>query len=196
VPGEELNAEEKAMQLKIDALKAAAAWPGADQRTPVVLASQLMAAELYQEGYDYFAARPDSTPADALSLALAGAFESRLDGRTEAAIAKLDAATSLDLGLRTTPGQPRWPGSPGCAGRADTAAADLEFVLAVKDQFPPGLMLTLLVRRDCVVSPGPRRCGDAAGPGAQGGPPSPPREDVARGLTSVRLGSEIPLRNS
>ena len=34
------------MQLKIDALKEAAAWPGAGRRTPVVLASQLMAAEL------------------------------------------------------------------------------------------------------------------------------------------------------
>jgi hypothetical protein len=33
VPGEELNAEEKAMQLKIDALKEAAAWPGADSAT-------------------------------------------------------------------------------------------------------------------------------------------------------------------
>ena len=39
------------MQLKIDALKDAAAWPGAGQRTLVVLASQLMAAELYQEGH-------------------------------------------------------------------------------------------------------------------------------------------------
>jgi hypothetical protein len=38
------------MQLKIDALKEAAARPGADRRTPVVLASQRMAAELYQEG--------------------------------------------------------------------------------------------------------------------------------------------------
>ncbi|HEX9034205.1 MAG TPA: hypothetical protein VF834_20370 [Streptosporangiaceae bacterium] len=47
------------MQLTIDALKEAAAWPNADQRTTVVLASQLMAAELYQEGFDYFAARSD-----------------------------------------------------------------------------------------------------------------------------------------
>jgi len=31
------------MQLKIDALREAAAWPGADQRTPVVPASQLVA---------------------------------------------------------------------------------------------------------------------------------------------------------
>ena len=39
------------MQLRIDALKDAAAWPGASQRTLAVLASQLMAAELYQEGH-------------------------------------------------------------------------------------------------------------------------------------------------
>lgn len=39
------------MQLKIDALKEAAARPGAGQRTPVVLASQLVAAGLYQEGH-------------------------------------------------------------------------------------------------------------------------------------------------
>jgi len=51
------------VQLQIDALKEAAAWPGAGRRTLVVLASQLMAAELYQEGFGYFAARSDSTPA-------------------------------------------------------------------------------------------------------------------------------------
>ena len=39
------------MQLQIDALKEAAAWPGAGWRTLVVLASQLMATELYQEGH-------------------------------------------------------------------------------------------------------------------------------------------------
>ena len=49
--GEVLNAEEKAKQLTIDALKDAAAWPGADQRTLVVLASQLMAAGLCQQGH-------------------------------------------------------------------------------------------------------------------------------------------------
>jgi hypothetical protein len=39
------------VQLKIDALKEAVAWPGAGRRTLVVLASQLMAAGLYQEGH-------------------------------------------------------------------------------------------------------------------------------------------------
>ena len=39
------------MQLKFDALKEAAAWPGAGRRTLVVLASQLMAAGHCQEGH-------------------------------------------------------------------------------------------------------------------------------------------------
>ena len=128
------------MQLEIDALKEAAAWPGADRRILVVLATQLMAAELYQEGFGYFAARSDAAPADALSLALAGAFESRLGGRTEQAMAKLDAATGLDLGLPHYFRGTSLARLPGCAGRAETVAADLEFVLAVKDQFPPGLL--------------------------------------------------------
>jgi hypothetical protein len=38
------------MQLEIDALEEAA-WPGAGRRTSVVLASQFMAAELYQKGH-------------------------------------------------------------------------------------------------------------------------------------------------
>jgi hypothetical protein len=50
VPGEALSAE-KTVQLKIDALKEAAARPGAGRRTLVVPASQLMAAELCQEGH-------------------------------------------------------------------------------------------------------------------------------------------------
>jgi len=99
-----------------------------------------MAAELYQEGFDYFAARSDSTPTDALWLALTGAFEPRLDGPTGQAIAKLDAATGLDLGLPHYFRGTSLARLPGCAGRAETVVADLEFVLAAKDQFPPGLL--------------------------------------------------------
>jgi glyoxylase-like metal-dependent hydrolase (beta-lactamase superfamily II) len=124
----------------IDALKEAAAWPGADRRTLVVLAGQLQADERYQEGFDYFAAQSDARPDDALSQALAGAFESRLDGRAGAAIARLDAAAGRDLGLPQFFRGTSLAGLPGCAGRAETAAADLELVLAVKDQFPPGLL--------------------------------------------------------
>lgn len=123
------------MQLTIDALKQAAAWPGTGQRTRVVLASQLVAGGFYQEGLEYFAARSDAAPADALWRALAGAFEFRLDGRTGEAITELDAATGLGLGLpyyfRGT-SLARLPGSPA-ARPAETVAADPEFVLAAKD---------------------------------------------------------------
>jgi glyoxylase-like metal-dependent hydrolase (beta-lactamase superfamily II) len=128
------------MQLVMDALKKAAAWPGADRRTQVVLAGQLMAAGLDQDGFDYFAARSGRAPADGLVLALAGAFESRLGGRAEAAIAKLDAAAGLDVGLTHYFRGTSLARLPDCAGRAETVVADLEFVLAVKDQFPPGLL--------------------------------------------------------
>jgi len=124
------------MRLEIDALKQAAAWPGADQQTIVVLANQLMGAGRFQEGFDYFAARADDT----LALALAGAFESGLDGRATDAIAKLDAAAGVGLGLPQYLRGTSLARLPGCAGRAETVVADLEFVLAVKDQFPPGLL--------------------------------------------------------
>jgi glyoxylase-like metal-dependent hydrolase (beta-lactamase superfamily II) len=137
------------MHLEIDALKQAAAWPDADQRTIVMLAVQLMATERYQEGFDYFAARSHAAPADALSLTLAGAFESRLDGRANEAIAKLDAATELDLGLPHYFRGTSLARLPECAGRAETVVADLEFVLAVKDQFPPGFMRAVYAGLSC-----------------------------------------------
>jgi hypothetical protein len=56
------------VQLMIDALKEAAAWPGGGQRTLVVLASQLTTAELYQEGSGYFAAGSDVAAAGALAV--------------------------------------------------------------------------------------------------------------------------------
>ncbi len=65
------NAEEKTRQLEIDALKEAAAWPGADRRTPVVLASQLMAAEPHQEGHPparlYAGRRPGQRKGNAMN---------------------------------------------------------------------------------------------------------------------------------
>ena len=92
--------------------------------------------------------RSAAAPADTLWMALAGAFESRLDGRAEQAIAKLDAATGLDPGLPHYFRGTSLARIPSCAGRAETAAADLESVLAVQDQFPPGL-LSGRMTRDC-----------------------------------------------
>ena len=59
------------MQLKIDALKETAAWPGAGQCTPVVLASQLMAAGPYQQSHPparlYAGRRPGQRKGNAMN---------------------------------------------------------------------------------------------------------------------------------
>ncbi|GIH52357.1 Metallo-beta-lactamase superfamily protein [Microbispora rosea] len=128
------------MNEEIAALSQVATWPNADRRTRIVLASQFTAAGLDAEGFGFFAELSSRTPRDGLLLALAGAFQSRLDGQAEAAIAKLDAATTLDLGLPHYYRGISLAGLPGCAGRAETVVADLEFVLMVKEQFPPGFM--------------------------------------------------------
>ncbi|GAA4210765.1 MBL fold metallo-hydrolase [Microbispora amethystogenes] len=128
------------MNDEIAALSRVATWPNADRRTRIVLANQLTAAGLDTEGYEFFSDLSSRTPGDGLLLALAGAFQSRLDGQAEAAIAKLDTATSLDLGLPHYYRGISLAGLPGCAGRAETVVTDLEFVLMVKDQFPPGFM--------------------------------------------------------
>ncbi|MFE2531410.1 MBL fold metallo-hydrolase [Streptomyces sp. NPDC059371] len=128
------------MNLEITALSEVATWPDADRRTRIVLANQFSTAGLHEDGFAFFSRLSDQTPNDGLLMALAGLFQSRLPGQVEAAIAKLDAATSLDLGL---PHYYRGIGLadlPKCAGRAETVIADLEFVLMVKDQFPPGFM--------------------------------------------------------
>jgi hypothetical protein len=85
------------VQRKLDALQEAAARPGAGRRILVVLATSSWRRAL-PGGHRLFAARSGSTSAGALSQALAGAFEPRLGGRAEEAIAKLDATTGLDLG--------------------------------------------------------------------------------------------------
>ncbi len=109
------------MQLQIDALKEAAPWPGAGRRILVVLATSSWHRAL--PGHRLFATRSGSTPAGALSQALAGAFEPPLGDRAEEAIAKLDATTCLDLGLPHYFRRNSLARLPGCAGRAETVAA-------------------------------------------------------------------------
>ncbi|MFI7704643.1 hypothetical protein [Nonomuraea sp. NPDC049480] len=58
-----------------------------------------MTTGLDREGFEFFSASSARAQGDGLLPALAGTFQSRLEGQAEAAIAKLDAATSLDLGL-------------------------------------------------------------------------------------------------
>ncbi len=92
------------------------------RRTLVVLATSSWRRAL-PGGHRLFATRSGSTSAGAFSQALAGAFESRLGGRAEEAIAKLDAATGLDLGLPHYFRGTSLARLPGCAGHAETVVA-------------------------------------------------------------------------
>lgn len=123
--------------LEIEALREAVSWPNVAQRTVLILAVHLLAEHRYREGYEYFGGRSSG---GALFLALAGAFQARLGEDLEGALAKLDAATEQDLGLPHYFRGITLGALPDCGGRAEAVVADLEFVLLVKDQFPPGFM--------------------------------------------------------
>jgi glyoxylase-like metal-dependent hydrolase (beta-lactamase superfamily II) len=132
----------------LGSLKEAASWPGADRNTVLTLATTLVAARADTEGSSYFQYLSERDPADATAQALAGFFQVRVGHNVAAAITKLDKAATMDIGLpqylrglalaELLPGD--GPSETGLAafdsGRADQVVADLEFVLAVRDQFP------------------------------------------------------------
>jgi glyoxylase-like metal-dependent hydrolase (beta-lactamase superfamily II) len=124
----------------IESLKTAARWPGADRATTVILATRLAAAGADGEGYRYFAELAGAQPGEALPLTLAGFFQARLGEDVDAALAKLDQAAATDLGPPQYFRGLALAGLPPDRERAARAIADLEFVLAVRDQFPPMLL--------------------------------------------------------
>ncbi|HEY3036137.1 MAG TPA: hypothetical protein VGJ54_15945, partial [Streptosporangiaceae bacterium] len=124
----------------IKSLKTAARWPGADRNTIVILATRLAAARADAEGYRFFCELAGAQPGEALPLALAGFFQARLGEDADAALAKLDQAAAADLGLPQYLRGLALAGLPPDRRRAERAVADLEFVLAVRDQFPPLLL--------------------------------------------------------
>ncbi|SDL93167.1 MBL fold metallo-hydrolase [Nonomuraea jiangxiensis] len=122
------------------ALLRATRWPGVSDRLLALLAVQLLSARRYREGLEHFAALSAERPDSALAQSLTGVFKAHLEGPVEEALADLDRATERDLGLPHFFRGTTLAGFPDCAGRAETVIADLEFVLAVRDQFPPGFM--------------------------------------------------------
>jgi glyoxylase-like metal-dependent hydrolase (beta-lactamase superfamily II) len=120
----------------LEALKVAASWPGADRATLVTLATVLAATGSEEEGYRYFEQLAGSQPDQVLPLALAGYFQVRSGADVPAGLARLDDAASRDLGPAQYFRGLALAGLPADAGRGEQAIADLEFVLAVRDQFP------------------------------------------------------------
>jgi len=120
----------------LEALKVAASWPGADRATLVTLATVLAATGADHDGLAYFEALAASQPDQVLPLSLAGYFQVRAGEDIPAGLAKLDDAASRDLGPAQYYRGLALAALPAEAGHAEQAVADLEFVLAVRDQFP------------------------------------------------------------
>jgi glyoxylase-like metal-dependent hydrolase (beta-lactamase superfamily II) len=136
----------------VGSLQEAASWPGADLSTVVTLATALVAARDDAQGSGYFQDLAERNPGDATAQALAGFFQVRAGHDVAAALTKLDKAATMDVGLpqyfrglalaELLPGA--GPSAAGGAaadtGRADQVIADLELVLAARDQFPAALL--------------------------------------------------------
>jgi glyoxylase-like metal-dependent hydrolase (beta-lactamase superfamily II) len=123
-----------------EALKEAASWAGADRATLITLATVLAATGADSDGAEYFDRLAGSQPDQVLPLALAGYFQVRAGQDIAAGVAKLDDAASRDLGPAQYYRGLALAGLPAAGGHADQAIADLEFVLAVRDQFPSNMI--------------------------------------------------------
>ena len=136
----------------LGSLKEAASWPGADRGTLVTLAAVLVAVRADAEGSRYFQDRSDENPANATAQALAGFFQVRAGHDLASAMDRLDTAVTMDVGLpqyfrglalaELLPGAGPSDEGPAAADtwRAEQVTADLELVLAARDQFPAFLL--------------------------------------------------------
>jgi glyoxylase-like metal-dependent hydrolase (beta-lactamase superfamily II) len=136
----------------LGSLKEVAGWPGADTSTVVTLATALVAARADAEGSRYFQDLSRRNPADATALALAGFFQVRAGQNVASAIDKLDKAATMDAGLPqylrglalaellASAGLSAAKSAAADTSRADQVVADLELVLAARDQFPVALL--------------------------------------------------------
>jgi glyoxylase-like metal-dependent hydrolase (beta-lactamase superfamily II) len=136
----------------LGSLEEAVSWPESDASTVVTLATVLVAARADAKGSRYFQDLSERNPADATALALAGFFQVRAGQNVASAIEKLDKAATMDAGLpqyfrglalaELLAGAGLSAAEPAAAdtSRADQVVADLELVLAARDQFPVALL--------------------------------------------------------
>lgn len=132
----------------LEALKAVVRWPR--PAVPVILAltGQYLAAGRDEEAHSYFRERAAAEPDQAIFLALEGMFQARMAGQVfllrrvawvKDAIAKLDRAADTGHPVARYLRGVALAELPARFGRAESAVAELEWVLQHRDGFPPGL---------------------------------------------------------
>jgi glyoxylase-like metal-dependent hydrolase (beta-lactamase superfamily II) len=131
-----------------EALKEVVRWP--TPTIPVILAltGQYLAAGRDAEAYDYFRERATAAPDQAIFVALEGMFQTRMASQVfllrrvawvKDAIAKLDRAADTGHPVARYLRGVTLAELPVRFGRAESAVAELEWVLQQRDTFPPGL---------------------------------------------------------
>jgi glyoxylase-like metal-dependent hydrolase (beta-lactamase superfamily II) len=132
----------------LEALKAVVRWPTAATSVILALTGQYLAGGYNEEAYGYFRERAAAQPDQAIFLALEGMFQARMAGQVfllrrvawvKDAIAKLDRAASTGHPVARYLRGVALAELPARFGRAESAVADLEWVLQHRDGFPPGL---------------------------------------------------------
>lgn len=127
--------------LTLEALRQAVRWPRPSPQTVLALAGQLLAAGRDELGSAEFTELAGAAPDQPLYAALAGFFQVRAGQDLEAALRLLDQAAERAPGLGSYFRGLVLAQLPAALGRAGTAVADLEGVLAIPEQvgFPVGL---------------------------------------------------------
>jgi glyoxylase-like metal-dependent hydrolase (beta-lactamase superfamily II) len=132
----------------LEALKEVVRWPTPTIQTVLNLTSQFIAARSDREGYRYFRERGAEAPNDPIFHALEGLFQARMAGQVfllrrvawvKDAIAKLDRVVESGHPIARYFRGVALAELPARFGRAESAVAELQWVLQHRDDFPPGL---------------------------------------------------------
>jgi glyoxylase-like metal-dependent hydrolase (beta-lactamase superfamily II) len=133
--------------LQLESLETAVRWPAPSVPVVMQLAGQYLAVHREEEGYRYFRERAAAVPDRPLFLALTGLFQARMADRVpllrriawiNEASRRLDEAAARDGLSRYLRGLV-YAELPARFGKAKVAEADLRWMLANAEAFPPGL---------------------------------------------------------
>jgi glyoxylase-like metal-dependent hydrolase (beta-lactamase superfamily II) len=133
----------------LQALKEVVRWPQPAIPTVLNLTSQFIAARRDRDAYDYFHERGEAAPNEPLFRALEGLFQARMAGQVfllrrvawvKDAIVKLDRAAETGHPIARYLRGVALAEVPARFGRAESAVAELQWVLQHQEDFPPGLL--------------------------------------------------------